>query len=268
MKLLSLNVALFEKNNAKLKDFLEKQNPDVVCLQEVTRRVGKDVELGYVSHEVIEASTPSLTNSFYGPMWIMKDFRQSDFHGQKEFIIDFGDWLEFGLMTRTRYSVYGGRMEFVQGTPVIRTDWSDWPDTDNRAVQVTDLMIESEKPNLRLLNYHGIWSRGKAGNEKTAEVANKILTMIREVDYPVIVCGDFNLFPKTGSMKILSKELESLVDTHSIVTTRPQTNELSQRARNVVDYILVSKGIRVNSFSVPESDVSDHLPLILDFDLG
>ena len=57
----------------------------------------------------------------------------------------------------------------------------------------------------------------------------------------------------------------SLVDTFHIKSTRPQANELSKIKRNVIDYIFVSKGITVKNFTVIDSDVSDHLPLLLEF---
>lgn len=260
-------MALFEKNNEKLKAFLNEHQPDIVCMQEVTRKVGKNVDLEYISIDTIQASTPKLTESFFGPYWIVKDFRQTDFHGSQDFAVEYGDWLEFGLLTATHDLITDGRLEFVQGSIARRTDWSNWPEEDNRAVQVSDLAIHSDQPNLRLLNYHGLWSRGKEGNDRTIEANTKILKLAKEVDYPVIICGDFNLFPETPSMKLLSNELTSLVDTYSINTTRPRSNELSGMKRNVVDYVMVSKGIKVNIFSVPDGDVSDHLPLILDFEL-
>ncbi len=94
-----------------------------------------------------------------------------------------------------------------------------------------------------------------------------ILHLAKKVTYPTIITGDFNLFPDTESMRVFQNNFVSLVDTHNIQTTRPESNELSNLKRNVVDYIMVSKGITVNSFAVLDSNVSDHLPLVLDFEI-
>jgi len=68
-------------------------------------------------------------------------------------------------------------------------------------------------------------------------------------------------------MKVFKDDFMSLVDKYNISTTRPKSNELSNLKRNVVDYIFVSNQIKVNSFEVLNTDISDHLPLSLDFDL-
>ena len=68
-------------------------------------------------------------------------------------------------------------------------------------------------------------------------------------------------------MKVFYKDFVSLVDTYKIKTTRPGSNELSSLERNVVDFILVTPDIKINSFEVLDSEVSDHLPLILDFEI-
>ena len=91
--------------------------------------------------------------------------------------------------------------------------------------------------------------------------------MAREAEGDVIICGDFNLFPDTPSMKLFENNFISLVDEYAIRTTRPATNELHSSKRNVVDYIWVNKGIKVKDFEVLDSTISDHLPLILDFEL-
>lgn len=65
----------------------------------------------------------------------------------------------------------------------------------------------------------------------------------------------------------LTKNFTSLVDEYNVSTTRPKTNELSHLERNVVDYILASKGVKVRSFEIVRSDISDHLPLVLDFEI-
>lgn len=92
------------------------------------------------------------------------------------------------------------------------------------------------------------------------------MLLLSLVNYPVIITGDFNLFPDTESMTVF-KDFISLVDEYNIKTTRPKSNELSHLDRNLIDYILVSKGVKINSFQVLDSDVSDHLSLVLDFDI-
>jgi len=265
MKLLSLNVALFEKNNEKLARFILTQKPDILSLQEVTRRVDLSAGRDFISMNSIDVASSQLVHSFFAPIWILSKFEKLDFHGKEKFTFDMKGKVEFGNYLRSRYPIVKGQNVFVQNHLSLVTDWSAWPEEDYRAVQVSDLDIEGKK--VRILNYHGIWSKDKLGNAATKKACDLIKQYVMEVEYPSIITGDFNLFPDTESIKVFSPELLNLVDTHEIKTTRPASNELSGEARNVVDYIFVTKGVKVTKFEVLDLDVSDHLPLVLEFDL-
>lgn len=265
MKLISLNTALFISNNKHVRALLEKEGADFVCLQEVARGLENGVDPKFVSKEVIDSSTPHLTSFFFGPLVVMNGMQQKNFHGKELFDFQFGGFVEYGNYTRSRFKIMHGENVFVQSNFAYRTDFSMWPDEDHRAVLITDHDVHGKK--LRILNYHGIWTRNKQGNSKTLEANKKIVELAKNAPGEVIICGDFNLFPDTPSMKQLSEKFESLVDTYHIKTTRPASNELSSEKRNVVDYVWVSSGIKVKNFAVLDSDISDHLPLICEFEL-
>jgi endonuclease/exonuclease/phosphatase family metal-dependent hydrolase len=265
MKLISLNVAAFEKNNAKLSSFLNEQNADILVLQEVIKRIDDSTNSDSISKESIDVVTPFLTESFFAPIWILSKFEYNNFHQTDHFLYDFGGKVEFGNYIKTKYKICKGQNIFVQNHFTYVTDWSRWPEEDYRAVQVVDLDISGRK--LRLLNYHGIWSKDKTGTGKTKTACEFIKKLALDVNCPAIVAGDFNLFPDTESITVFKPELKSLVDEYKIKTTRPITNELSGKTRNVVDYIFITKEIKVNDFQVLDIDVSDHLPLVLDFEI-
>lgn len=266
MKLLSLNVALFETNNDALSDFLSKQNLDILCLQEVSAKIDVSANPDFVSKKSIDKVTKNLKYSLFGITWIIKEFHLKNFHKKENFDYHFGGFLKAGNYLKTRFKVIKKANVFVQKGSLMPTDWSSWPKEQSKAVQVVDLELPNSKK-LRVLNYHGIWTREKNGNEMTLKACQKILDLAKEVDYATIIVGDFNLFPDTPSMRVFYNDFTSLVDKYNILTTRPKSNELSHLKRNVVDYVLVSKDIKVNSFMVLDSEASDHLPLILDFEV-
>ncbi len=265
IKLLSLNVALFEKNNEKLARFIMMQAPDILSLQEVTRRVDVSANREFISMNSIDVATSKLTESFFAPVWLLSKFEKNDFHGKEHFVVDFKGKIEFGNLLKSRYPITKGQNIFVQNQFSYVTDWSKWPEEDYRAVQVSDLEIDGKK--VRVLNYHGIWTKDKRGTDKTKAACEVIKKLALEVDYPAIITGDFNLFPDTESIGVFTPELKNLVNEFEIKTTRPATNELSAAERNVVDYVFVTKGVTVKKFEVLEVDVSDHLPLVLEFEL-
>lgn len=263
MKILSLNVALFETNNAKLSKFLTDQKLDIICLQEVASSFSKTIKEDFLSKDCIDQATTKLKYSFFAPTWEVKDFHQKKFHQKEVFSFDFGGFLKSGNYIKSKFKILKKANIFFGNKNIKVTDWSTWPQIQSKAIQLVDLLLPNSKK-LRVLNYHGIWTKEKIGNKETLAACQKINELAIEVDFPSIIVGDFNLFPDTESMKVF-KDFTSLVDQHNIQTTRPKSNELSHLKRNVVDYIFVSKGVKINSFEVLDTDVSDHLPLILDF---
>lgn len=269
IKLLTLNVSIFDENNDKLILLLKEINPDIVCLQEVTRKVDESALDSYISKGAIDRGVNDLSYSFYAPNWSLRDFKQNNFHSKKVFEHDFGGIIEYGNYIKSRFKITMGMSVFVQGHFSYLTNWkwmADHPGEEPRMVQVADLQFNNLKK-LRILNYHGIWSKNKQGTDKTKSACKKLFQITEEVDYPSIICGDFNLFPDTESIKILNNHFKSLVDEYNISRTRPPSNELNNTKRNVVDYIFTSQEIKVVKFEVMDSDVSDHLPLYMEFSI-
>jgi endonuclease/exonuclease/phosphatase (EEP) superfamily protein YafD len=121
------------------------------------------------------------------------------------------------------------------------------------------------RSNFHLINHHGYHVEGsKEGNAETLKQMQAIKKYISGLKGPVIMSGDFNLSPNSESIKVFDDVLVNLSREQSIVTTR---NELSSRPVEVCDYIFVSTDVKVTSFSVSESIVSDHRALILEFEI-
>lgn len=269
MKLICLNVALFETNNKLLSEFFARQNADILCLQEVSDKIDASANVQYVSKNAIDEATSNLQYSYFGQTWSIKEFHLKNFHKKDSFDYDFGGFIKAGNYLKSRFAIVEKKNVFVTKNRRIEVepkDWALWPQDQVKAVLVADLKLPSDKK-LRILNYHGVWTREKLGNAETLAACKQILKLAKAVNYPTIIAGDFNLFPDTPSMKIFYDDFVSLIDTYNIQTTRPNSNELSNLKRNVVDFVLVSKDIKVNNFEVPNLEVSDHLPLILDFEI-
>jgi endonuclease/exonuclease/phosphatase family metal-dependent hydrolase len=79
-----------------------------------------------------------------------------------------------------------------------------------------------------------------------------------------VLCGDFNLLPDAGSMRIFGAAgLRNLVLEFGVTSTR---TSLYPGLERFADYVLVSDGIGVRDFRVLLDEVSDHAPLLLEFD--
>ncbi len=86
--------------------------------------------------------------------------------------------------------------------------------------------------------------------------------MIKETHRPYIVAGDFNAF--TGE-----SEIQLLMSASSLKNADPQLQPSypSWKPKRHLDFILHSPEIQINSFEMPRVGLSDHLPLVIDFDV-
>jgi len=110
---------------------------------------------------------------------------------------------------------------------------------------------------------HGFWiPDSKEDTLERLEQSDKIINFLNSYKHRKILCGDFNLNPNTQSMLRLEKGMVNLIKKYNVRSTR---SNLHTRKDKYADYILVSKDIEVLDFKVLQDEVSDHLPLFLDF---
>ncbi|MBI2971184.1 MAG: endonuclease/exonuclease/phosphatase family protein [Candidatus Aenigmarchaeota archaeon] len=115
-----------------------------------------------------------------------------------------------------------------------------------------------------LCHFHGIWyPKTKVDTPERIEQSKKIRNFLDSYRCRKILCGDFNLLPKTGSIEILETGMRNMVTDFKIKTTR---NIHYTREEKHADYVLVTPDIKVKAFSVLDDVVSDHLPLFLEFE--
>ena len=79
---------------------------------------------------------------------------------------------------------------------------------------------------------------------------------------PLFIGGDFNTF---GGKKELAPLLENTSLRDSDAAGRPTYPSRSPKRR--LDYLLASMDVKVKNFEVPNVPLSDHLPLVCDFEI-
>ncbi len=172
-------------------------------------------------------------------------------------------------------NVYGIAIFLKKGIEVIQSgevtlysnpsfDTNDEASDHDRKMQW--MHIKNANRDLMLMNVHGHWdASGKDDTSNRLEQSRRINEFIDTVGYtPKLLVGDLNLNPNTESIKLLEKSFINLVTKEGIATTR---TELYTGADRHADYIFVSPEVFVNSFKVLPDVVSDHSPLMIDFDL-
>ncbi|MBS0616270.1 MAG: endonuclease/exonuclease/phosphatase family protein [Verrucomicrobia bacterium] len=115
-----------------------------------------------------------------------------------------------------------------------------------------------------IINVHGLWNgQGKTDAPERLLQSQKIKAFMDTFSLPKILVGDFNLRPETQSMKILGVGMDNWIQVHKTASTRTR---LYTKEEPYADYILTS-GVTVDDFQVMPHVVSDHAPLLLDFNV-
>jgi len=112
-------------------------------------------------------------------------------------------------------------------------------------------------------HFHGLWNgKGKTDTEPRILQSQKARELLDSLEGKKIVCGDFNLLPDTKSLAILEEGYINLIKENGITLTRSKHYTKPDR---YADYTLVTPDVQVDSFEVPYTEASDHLPMILHF---
>ena len=114
-----------------------------------------------------------------------------------------------------------------------------------------------------ILNFHGMWNgQGKTDSPKRIEQSNIVRKNFDETKGLKILCGDFNLNPDTESVDILAKGNKDLIKEYKVSSTR---SSYYKYPSSFADYVITSPDVEVKDFKVLSGEVSDHLPLFVEF---
>lgn len=258
MKILFLNIWGGEKLSA-VTEFLSEVSADVLCLQEVF--FSED------THRFIEGRTGKQlhTNLFEEVQTVLPSHRGLFVGGEKGYIYEgaVDHHQEFGLASFVR---------------------SDFSILDHGEVQITDvpgkhgyfrnlqyIKLKTKKTPLLICNLHGLHiHHDKTDTPERISQSKNILNFLdqyqekSEEELHIVLGGDFNLRKETRSLKMIaSYGFRNLIEEYEIPTTRSDLYDRKEESP-FADYCFVSPEIQVNDFKVPNINISDHLPLILD----
>ncbi len=242
MKLITLNIWGGHINDPLLKFIADHQETDIFCFQEVYHQAANKISNEDRLHNLnifsdIAKLLPShqgffrpVVNDIYGIACFVK--KEIDVLSEGEIIIHSND------------------------------DYPGMGPTHQRNLQWVE--CQQDKKSYAILNVHGLWNgQGKTDTPDRLCQSKRVKEFMDTLGVPKILCGDFNLRPDTESMKILEHGMNNLITLHQITSTR---TSLYPKEEKFADYILTSKDIVVNRFEVMPDEVSDHAPLLLDFD--
>ena len=128
------------------------------------------------------------------------------------------------------------------------------------------LKSNTETP-VHILNLHGVSEPGdKLDSLERVQQSQVIIDFFRQKRGPRVIGGDFNMLPDARSMLMFGEEgYQDLIKDFGVRTTRNRLarERYPERKQDFADYVFV-RDIDVVDFSVPQIEISDHLPMIVD----
>jgi len=195
----------------------------------------------------------------------------------QEILPDFEPIYQAGLKTNYLGGVIEGRSIFVKNKIEISKSGNisifKETKTDAGGFQYAQLLVGQKT--LFIGEVHGKARPGtKMDTPARLRQSHKIIDFAKDIKGPKIIGGDFNLLPETESVLMFEKAgYKNLIKEFNVKSTR---NKISWEQfkdqpgfvkQHFADYVFVSSEIKIKSFEVPYLEISDHLPLILDFEI-
>lgn len=263
MKLLCWNIGIKIDNTSAIIDFLNNNEFNIIAFQEVLKARDNNSYNMYRTYNDLENKfKDKFGNSEFAPVWGAKKIIKN---GKTD--RDFGGFVEQGCYLMSKYTILEHYNQFYHLEYIEPGFDATYFKKDDHARSIQNSILDIAGKKLQIINVHGIWNEGKLGDERTINQCQFIIDKALANDYPTIILGDFNLLPETESIKLLNNKFRNLIEENNIKSTRPNFDDGLDKGKIVCDYIFVDDKIHINKFEVLENNISDHLPLILDFEI-
>ncbi len=256
MKLISLNV-WGGRAYGELVKFLEreKSNTDIFCFQEVL-----DYGRGEPGPDAKEAKARHQPKGWH---------ETSDLYKKLTVILcDFNPFLSEPYSSGMERLAAFVRKGITASEETLKIHKPFQVDVNGKPYYVGSLLqhvrVEIGDKSYDVANVHGLWQgSGKGDTPERLDQSREIVGLLSGFGSSKILCGDFNLLPGTQSIRIIEGVMRNLIREKGITNTR---SSLYTKPLRYADYVFTSTNINVTKFEVMHDVVSDHLPLLLEFD--
>ncbi len=253
IKLITLNIWKQSNLQEKAVDFINKENPDVICLQEVYNGTDKKLKLQYRSLEFFKKKL-RLTHSQFAPTF--RDITKEDHLDAEQ-----------GLTIFSRYPIVKTDVTFFDLPYRVFYDYEKTPEIFPKIPRLLQYVkIKVENNFLNVFNTHGIWDSFGLDNERRLKMSEVIVKNIKSKEN-VILAGDFNVRPDTQAIRNIEKHLKNIFKNELRSTFNMRRKTEPGFATAVVDMVFVSNNMKIIDHYCPDADVSDHLPLVCVFEI-
>jgi endonuclease/exonuclease/phosphatase family metal-dependent hydrolase len=242
MKLIQANIWTGRLAN-QIRNFVQDEQADFACLQEVINVKG-DGEFFTTFGDLKEAGV--FSEGYHSPMFTFNLMQKQ---------------ATFGNGILSKYPIIDSKTIF---TRLEHKTNFDFEHDDYNIRNLQHVVVDVNGHHLHILDHHGHHvPNHKDGDEETDRQCVLIAEYISKLKGPVILSGDFNLAPHSKSLKPINAILRNLSVEAKLNTTRTALTH----KKEVCDYIFVNEFVNVKSFWASEEMVSDHMALVLEFEV-
>ena len=241
MRILQLNVWTGRIKGALL-EFLNSNDFDVICMQEAVWIKDKQKELENFFATVDQIKEASgLKHESRSSNWGMRIFSEDNI-------------MEQGNVILSKSEIAEERNDLVHNEYGIVESVQDFYE------HAYTLQVAKLKNGLNVVNHHGYWKPTPRGDETTVKVMRKVANIVKSLDGPIVMCGDFNIIHEAPAMRELDF-LRDLTYEYGIDNT---LSGLKFNGKVACDHILVNDAVKVKRFGVLDDIVSDHKALVVE----
>lgn len=246
IKYLDLNIWNGGRLFDNLLNFLKKENPDILSLQEVYHGTNPALEKRYRSVTEINKLLHFPYISF-APTF--KDISEGINSTQGNAIFS-----KFPIITENSF-FYDTQSHELDHNKGKNDDWI------HMARNLQHVKIDLGHLILDVFNTHGIWDIHGEDNPRRIKMSEIIIDKIKDKKN-VILSGDFNTKEETQTISNIEKYLTNVFKGELKSTFNLEHKKEDGFKTAVVDMIFVSHTIKVIEHYMPQVNVSDHMPLV------
>ena len=250
LKFLCLNLWCGGKLLEPLHAFLRQERPDVLAAQEVCESDDPTAPPNFRSSETL---TRVLRHPHYSFSPAFRDLRP-------EGACENGNAVFSRFPIRETHAVF-----YDVPYNSARRETNDSSDTP-RNLQHAVIDVDG-RTTVNVFNTQGVWGFDGEDNSRRLAMSE---TIVREITGKprVILAGDFNVREGTQTIAAIERRLTNVFKGERRTSFNMQHKTGGGFATAVVDFVFVSSDIRVLSHEAPDADVSDHQPLVCEFEVS
>lgn len=236
---------------SNLIEFLRQEQPDILAMQEVYDGHDPLLEPRFRSIETLREAT-GLRHYAFAPTY-QEAFKDFD--------------VPCGNAVLSRYPIMREEVWFYDIPFQERFIDDGRGNRSQSPCNLQHVAVNVQRQVLHVFNTHGIWDTHGKDNPRRLRMGKTIAACMAEKQ-PAILCGDFNVNEGTKTITRLGEKLVNVFASDRRVTSFNLNHKPPKTgyAKAVVDFIFVTDDIKVLAYRQPDADVSDHRPLMCEFE--